>query len=319
MARLAFGHHVDSASVFDAVFVPMTVGFLFLVPLALGFLVVWLGERDAGWSWWQWVVIPWAPAFTALGAALLLAWEGIICIFLWAPLVMIMSSLGGLVAGLWRRWRRRRAPASALLGVLLLPFAFAPWESRLSTGDEIRAVETSIDIAADPDTVWNEIVEVRPIARAEQGRRLVHMIGFPHPIEARTIGRGVGSVRHATFEGGVLFVETVTRYEPGKRLSFSIRADPNSIPQQTLDEHVTVGGPYFDVLDGDYAIELLTPATVRLYLTSRHRLSTHFNLYAGAWTDFILRDVQENILDVVRHRAESARTAPNTHTSQETR
>jgi hypothetical protein len=311
LGRLVFGHHVDSDSPLATAFAPMSVAFLFGVPLGLGFLCVWAGEREAPWRWYQWILMPWVPGFAALGAALLLAWEGVICIFLWIPLVMILSSLGGVVAGLWRRWRRRRAPPAALAAALLLPFAFAPIENRFTAPSEVREVRTDVDIAADADTVWNEIVAVRPIARSEQRFHLVHLLGFPHPIEARTLGTGVGSVRHATFDGGVLFVETVQRYEPARRLAFTIAADPHSIPRQTLDEHVTVGGPYFDVLTGDYSIEPLAQGHVRLHLVSRHRLSTHFNFYAGAWTSFILRDVQNNILDVVRARAEAAaRTAP---------
>ena len=306
LGRLAFGNHVDRDSLIGSMFGPMTLAFLFAVPFALGFLTIWIAGHEPRWGVWLWITLPWIPAFAAMGAALLLAWEGIICILLWAPLVAIMSSLGGVTAGLWRRRQGRRAPPAVLAGALLLPLVLAPVESRFAGSESVRTVPTSIDIAADAETVWNEIVEVPPIARSEQGTRLVHLIGFPHPVEARTLGRGVGSVRHATFEGGVLFVETVTHYDPGHRLAFSIKADPDSIPQQTLDEHVTVGGPYFDVLEGDYRIEPLAPHRVRLHLASRHRLSTHFNLYAGAWTDFILRDVQENILDVVRKRAEAA-------------
>ena len=169
----------------------------------------------------------------------------------------------------------------------------------------MRRVATAIDIEAAPAAVWREIVAVPPIGADEQGFRLVHAIGFPRPIEAKSFGSGVGSIRHATFERGVLFIETVTRFEPERALAFSIAADPDTIPAAALDQHVTVGGPYFDVLEGEYTIEAIGPGRVRLHLASEHRLSTHFNLYAGAWTDFIMRDVQENILEVIRRRAES--------------
>jgi len=111
-------------------------------------------------------------------------------------------------------------------------------------------------------------------------------------------------VRHATFERGVLFVETITVWEPERALAFAIRADP--VPPETLDQHVTVGGPYFDVLEGRYRIEPIAPGRVRLHLASRHRLSTHFNFYSGLWTDAIMRQTQVYILDVIRRRAEAA-------------
>jgi hypothetical protein len=246
--------------------------------------------------------VPWGPALLTLGTALVLAWEGLICIVLWLPLFMVLSSAGGLGAALWRRIFRR-VGVGAVAGCLLLPLVVAPVESRLALPGEERAVRSAIDVRADPATVWRHIAEVRRIAPEEQRFAWTHLIGFPRPLEALSLGEGVGAVRHARFAGGVLFVETITVWEPGRELRFSISADPATIPAQTLDEHVTVGGPYFDVLDGEYRIEE-RPGGVRLHLQSRHRLSTHFNFYSGAWTDLILADIQRNILEIVRRRCE---------------
>jgi len=44
----------------------------------------------------------------------------------------------------------------------------------------------------------------------------------------------------------------------------------------------------------------------RLVLTSTHRLSTHFNPSAALWVDAVMSDIQRGIVDVVRHRAETA-------------
>ena len=43
-------------------------------------------------------------------------------------------------------------------------------------------------------------------------------------------------------------------------------------------------------------------------LESAHRVSTRFNEYSGAWTDFILADLQGYLLRIVKERAEAART-----------
>ena len=65
-----------------------------------------------------------------------------------------------------------------------------------------------------------------------------------------------------------------------------------------------MGGPFFDVLDGEYRIENVAPGRLLLHLRSTHRLSTTFNAYSGLWTDFILRDVQTAILEVLKRRCE---------------
>lgn len=283
----------------------MTVAFLFLVPLAIGYLTVSVGDRDGRWSWVARLTVPWLAALLSLAVALLLAWEGMICVVLWLPIFLVMSTLGGLVAGVAARlaWKRR-ARGAMVAGLALLPAAIAPLERAAPPPDERRIVASSIAIAAPPERVWREIARVRRFAPEEHRFAWSHAIGLPRPVEATLSREGVGGVRHASFEGGVVFVETITAWEPGRRLAFEIAADPESIPARALDEHVTVGGPYFDVLEGEYLIERLAAGGVRLHLSSRHRLSTTFNLYAGLWTDLILADTQEYILEALRRRAE---------------
>ncbi|HEY5030436.1 MAG TPA: hypothetical protein VIK39_18675, partial [Candidatus Angelobacter sp.] len=69
-----------------------------------------------------------------------------------------------------------------------------------------------------------------------------------------------------------------------------------------LDEHVRIGGPYFEVLRGEYRLEPVSKDVTRLHLSSQHRLSTDFNWYAHLWTDAVMSDLQKRILHVVRNR-----------------
>src|SRR5262249_40115013 len=149
-----------------------------------------------------------------------------------------------------------------------------------------------------------EIVEVPPITGAEQRPALFTRLGFPRPVSATIDRRAVGGVRRARFERGVLFLETVTDFQPDHRLRFTIAAQTDSIPPETLDSPVTIGGPYFDVLSGEYTIEPRPDGTVLLHLASELRVTTHFNFYSRLWVDSIMRSIQENILDVIRERAE---------------
>lgn len=298
--RLLFVHNR-----LEALFGVMTIGFLFVVPFALGYLTVAVGERRAPWSWPSRLFVPMLTALVALGSALALAWEGLICIVLWLPLTAFMALLGGLVAALVGILvRRRRTRTTLACVVALLPLVVAPGERLFPAPEEIRTVRTAIEISAPPETVWRAIARVRRFEPAEHGPSWTHRIGFPRPVEATLDREGVGGVRHASFEGGVVFVETVTVWEPGRRLAFTIHADPDSIPMRTLDPHVTVGGEFFDVLEGGYEIEPLAAGGVRLHLASRHRVSTRFNFYSRLWTDFVMADVQRYILERLEVRCE---------------
>jgi hypothetical protein len=187
--------------------------------------------------------------------------------------------------------------------VALLPFMLGAAEHKLPTTQDMRVVESDIIINASPQTVWTNIERVPRIEPGELPRTWNRTIGFPRPIEATLSSESIGGVRHATFAGNVLFIETIDEWEPDQRLGFSIHADTKEIPPGTLDEHVTVGGPYFDVLHGEYVLEPRDGA-VRLRLISRHRVSTDFNWYASLWTDAVMRDVQRSILFVIKNRCE---------------
>lgn len=282
----------------------MSFGFLFLGPVALGFIVVRRAQSGGVVSVWYWIFAPWIATLLMLAGTALLLWEGAICIVMAAPVSLLGGSIGGVIAGLMARYRKPSRSLTAC--VVLLPFLISSAESSIVAPNQTRTVESQIRIHASPATVWDNIKRVPRISPAELNTTWDQRIGFPRPVEATLSYEGVGGVRHASFERGVLFVETVNEWQPQHLLAFSIRADRAHIPATTLDEHVTIGGRYFDVLDGKYRIEPAQNGDVILHLVSHQRLSTDFNGYAGLWTDAVMQSLQTNILQVIKHRCESS-------------
>jgi hypothetical protein len=283
----------------------MTLGFLVVVPMAVGFISVFLAERAGRRGPFIWFGLPILTTISLLVGAFVLFWEGIICLTLLSPAAIVAALIG---AGIGTFCARRFGNAP-LVCVAMLPFLIAPLERWIGPSFEIREVPTSIVIQAPPSVVWKHIERVAPIQPKEQRFSWTQKIGFPRPVEATLSSEGIGGIRHATFAGGVLFIETVTAWEPQRLLSFDIRADTVNIPPHTLDEHVTIGGEYFDTLHGEYRIEPRPDGSTLLHLSSRHRVSTTFNFYAGFWTDAVMRDIQNNILFVIRNRCEGQVTS----------
>ncbi|WP_185908043.1 hypothetical protein [Leptospira weilii] len=95
-------------------------------------------------------------------------------------------------------------------------------------------------------------------------------------------------------------------------MKFEIKADPNLIPITMLGSHVVSGDAYFDALQGEYELEYneilnyKEKRTAVLHLRSKYRLSTRFNFYASLWGDFLMRDIQNSILNILRRRIEGA-------------
>lgn len=301
--RILANLHVDVLRV-------MTIGFIFFMPFALGCIAVFIAEIKHPQRVRTWIWLPWLSLLAALGGILLTLLEGVICIAMFLPIGMLLASIGGLVGGLAARFvRSRRAQSLTMACILVLPFLTGPWEKQVFYQWESRRVENVIDIQAPPEVVWRNIERVAAIRPDELPSSWAHAIGFPDPIEATLSLEGVGGVRNASFMGNLVFIETVDVWEPGQRLGFTIAADTDKIPPTTLDEHVRIGGPYFEVLRGEYRLEPVSKDVTRLHLSSQHRLSTDFNWYAHLWTDAVMSDLQKRILHVVQHRCQTqART-----------
>ena len=284
----------------------LTASFLLATPVAIGAATAHFVPN--GSKWWRLV---WAPFFAVmlfLVAALLFHLEGLICIIIIGPLYLALAFLGAFAySAIADRRANRPGKTLVVAAFALLPFVAAPLENRLHNPDYFRRVENAVIINASAAVVWQHIIRVAPIAAQDLGPSVIDDIGFPRPVEATLTHEGVGGVRHATFERGVEFIETVDEWVPQQRLSFSIVPNTATIPPTTFDEHVIVGGRFFDVLRGTYELQPAGPGRTRLVLHSRQRLSTHLNWYAGLWTSYVMSEIQSRILTVLKHRCEAAR------------
>jgi hypothetical protein len=282
----------------------MTFSFLVLGSFFVGFLTVYMSEKVVHRSAYLWVAEPWPSILFACLLSVLFRIEGWICLVFALPIALVFSSIGGLVGGAVAR--RSDTSARTVSCLAILPFLLAPAETYLNAPVQKRSVASEIIIHASPRAIWQNVIRVPAISPSELQPTWTHRIGFPRPVEATLSYEGTGGVRHASFERGLVFIETVTAWEPEHRISFSIKADTAHIPSTTLDEHVTIGGPYFDVLDGEYRLESLPNGDTLLHLTSHQRLSTDFNSYAGLWSDAVMQNLQTSILKVIQHRCEQA-------------
>lgn len=301
-ARFMFGSG-STGEIFEI----MSTAFIIGVPIVLGFVSVWFAFKDEDpieGVFPLCFILPWISGLLFLASTLLLLWEGLICIILWLPLVLILSTVGGTIGGITLLIVRSSRNRNYCLGIVaLLPFIAGPIESTREAAADIRTVHSQIRIDAPASVVWEQIKTVPLIQESEHSFEIIHTLGFPRPLEATLIGEGVGAVRHATFEGDVLFIETITEWEPNEKISFSILADTENIPPTTFDEHVTIGGPYFDVFHGSYLIEPIDAHSVILHLTSDQRLSTRFNYYSHLWTEWLMGRLQNYILEIVAERS----------------
>ena len=300
LLRLFFGLELNSWNDFYQV---MSISFLFVLPTIIGALTVYLSSYEKAKSIPYRIFVPWIPIFIFLAITLALSIEGWACWLMILPVFLVTASIGGLFGGYLRTQSKHNKLNISIL--VLLPFFIGPMESLIETIPATYRAYTYIDIDAPADKIWDNVTRVREIPKEQDRGYLTQLLGFPRPVRAELNFEGVGAYREAMFTKGLVFHETVTEYKDNKKMVFNIKAYPHEIPSTTMDKHVVIGGDYFDVLNGTYELEPLPNGLKRLHLYSHFKMNTTFNFYAGWWAKWIMKDIQNNILQIEKKRSES--------------
>ena len=298
--RLFFG--IETLN--DLYFV-MSVSFLVCLPTITGVLTIYFSSAENAKRFSYKFFVPWIPVFIFLFFTLAIAWEGWACWLMVLPLFLIAASIGGLIGAYFKLRKKENKVYISILA--LLPIFISPVENFIGAIPGTYKAYTFIDINSTQDKIWSNVTRVREIKEEQDKGWLTKSLGFPRPVKAELNFEGVGAYREAKFTNGLIFHETVSEYVNKTKMVFSIKAYPHEIPSTTMDKHVVIGGQYFDVLNGTYELEKLNDKTYRLHLYSHFKLTTTFNFYASWWAKWIMKDIQNNILQVVKQRAEGAR------------
>jgi hypothetical protein len=279
----------------------LSLSFLMLLPVGIGALTARLSPRQQRLSWAYTIFVPWAVCGVLGVLVLVLAWEAAICVAMGLPIFFVFSSIGG-AAMCWFYNRRQQSNDTPLLGLLVLtPLLFSPLEAQWQPPTVIREIKTAVVVDVPAEVIWNEFVSVPKIQREEERFAWFRAAGLPHPVEATLVNPGPEGVRYASYDNGMRVIEAVQVWELYDRYRFGVALDAESGQHTPLWSDVA--GEHLHVQWVEYDIEPLSAQQVRLHLTSRYALETPINPYATAWVDFLLRDFQHYILDVVTHRA----------------
>lgn len=101
----------------------------------------------------------------------------------------------------------------------------------------------------------------------------------------------------------IRFREQIIDWVPRKRISWRFVFDGVAGWDYT-DRHLMPDSPYFRVTTGGYRLERLGPNRTRVILHTRYRVTTPVDAYSASWRDLFLRDLANNLLAIIRARAE---------------
>ncbi|MFN2567347.1 MAG: SRPBCC family protein [Gemmatimonadaceae bacterium] len=234
------------------------------------------------------------------GALILTAIEGGLCVLMAAPLALPIAVLGG-AAGRHIALRDRSRNVNALAALAVVPVVASTDATRGPT--PLREVRSAVEIDAPPDVVWRHVIAFPPLAEPPA---LVFRLGVAYPLRAEIVGRGVGAVRHCVFSTGA-FVEPITVWEPGRRVSFDVAAQPP--PLHEWSPYAGVVPPhldgYFRSRRGEFRLVPLAGGRTRLEGSTWYEMRLYPEAYWVLFADALVSGIHRRVLRHVQTLAEA--------------
>jgi len=132
----------------------------------------------------------------------------------------------------------------------------------------------------------------------------MYRIGVPLPLSATSEERNGELVRHVRMGKAGHCDRVATDWQAGRRVLWTYRFTKDSFPPHALDDHVRIGGRYFDVIDTEYTIDEI-PGGSSLRVVMHYRVSTNFNWYVRPIAAFLVTNFERTALAFYARRAES--------------
>lgn len=279
----------------------LTAAFLIFLPMSLGAIVEYIvtlnypQSRNQLWIRQIWMII----GILIVGAVLLR--EGVICLIMAAPLLLLCTTIGAFLM----RWLCKRLwkPQNKVFSISLIPLLgllFLPDLTQYHQG----VTEKQIIVNAPIETVFESINNIQEIQPSEIKYSPIFSMGFPKPISGMTEQTNNGLIRQIYWQRGIHFQEKIIQSKAPNKLSWTYLFTPQSFPKGSLDDHLVMGGAYFNLLTTDYQLQSISPNQTKLVLRIDYRLSTEVNWYANIWTRYILSEFSDVVLNVYKRRLE---------------
>ena len=273
------------------VFLPFLIGFL--PPYISGYHTE-LSRKDC-----------YGLSFGTLGGAifglLVFAMEGIICIVMASPILIILTLLGSYIAYLIHKRKSPVSPIDSTMILILSSIGFMGFDYANNTPTFIP-VKTQVTVNAPIKNVWENVVTFNKI---DEPTDWIFKTGISYPTDATIEGEGIGAVRYCNFTTGS-FVEPITTWEPPTLLQFDVVEQP--IPMHEWNPFWEVHPPhldgYFQSYKGQFALTAINENTTQLEGTTYYKVDIQPEWYWKNWSDFIIHRIHERVLNHIKQETE---------------
>ena len=231
-------------------------------------------------------------------ALIIFAIEGLLCVAMAAPIGLFFTWLGSLIGYAIIKNTPGNAPTAMLVLLCAIPgLAFVEKEQDIN----LTAVVSSIEIDADPQTVWKNVVE---FPQLEEPSEFIFKTGIAYPINAKIEGTGVGAIRHCNFTTGS-FVEPITVWDEPRLLKFDVLDQPEPMKELSFwDIDAPHLHDFFVSKQGQFKLTALPNGKTLLEGTTwyHHRIKPAF--YWQLWSDQIVHAIHQRVLEHIKKNSE---------------
>jgi len=274
-------------------------GFFVGLPFAMGLTsAVTYGhhERRSVWACLGVALLTLAFSFLLL---LALAIEGILCLFMAAPIALPLAALGGWVGYLIQN---RTLPQNPSLAVFAVTFLLMGFEKEIVPEAPLFAVRSEVIVNAPPEKVWTNVVTFSELPPAKDW---IFKLGIACPTCATIEGTGVGAIRHCNFTTGP-FVEPITVWDAPNRLAFDVVSQPPPMKELSpYDIHPPHLDGHLESKRGEFLLERMEGGKTRLTGTTWYKHNMWPAFYWKAWSDFLIGRIHQRVLDHVKNLSEA--------------
>lgn len=284
----------------------MSIGFLLGTPIVIGALTIHDVAEDQRSALFM-IFGPWSTVTLMLFGCAVTLLEGSICVALMAPIFLVCGSIGGLATGFYLRFSK--TSGAEVRAIAVLPFLLLIGEANTTLNDQEIELKKTISVAADARTVWGQILTARSIRPDELPLSLTHAIGVPKPIEGVNKITKEGEIRYSESKRGVKFEGLVTDRKNYEMIRWEYRFGTHSFPRGSMDEHVAIGGRFFDLQDTTFNLRELSNHHAELQIVAHYRVASSINFYAVSGSKVLGRDFINTILHLYNNRSERVEMA----------
>ncbi len=233
-----------------------------------------------------------------MGILFLCAMEGLICIAMATPFVLLFTWLGTVIGHTLITKAPDNTPISLFILISIIPSMsfiekeFAP---------TLSSVTTSIEINADPNRVWKNIVE---FPQLDEPNEFIFKTGIAYPINASIEGTGVGAIRHCNFSTGS-FVEPITIWDEPNLLKFDVLQQPTPMKELSIwDINAPHLHDYFVSKQGQFKLTQLANGNTLVEGTTWYYNDIKPAFYWQIWSDPIIHKIHNRVLEHIKINSE---------------